>query len=139
LLADSDVALEDEAASLVDGASVSVLEDEGLEAALEDVSGGEGQEVIELVLGFVQEAESVATADEGATFEDTARVGLGEGEEKTGGTTHLGEDDVDTPDLGLATEAVLADEAEFTVETLAFVGTARRSGDAVEVAVVTHE
>jgi hypothetical protein len=138
LLSDSDVALEDEATSLVDGASVAVLEDEGLEAAFKNISDGEGQDVIELVLGFFEETEIVATAEEGVTFEDTARVGFTEGKKKTGSTTHLGEDDVDAPDFRLAAETVLTDEAEFTVKTFAFVGTTRRSGDAVEVAVVTH-
>ena len=138
LLADGDVALEDQAAGLVDGAGHTVLEDDGLEAAFENIRNSEGEDVIELVLGLFEEAEVVAAAENGVAFEDTAGVGLGEGEEETSGTTHLGEDDVDTPDLTLAAEAVLADEAELTVETFAFVGAAGSGGDAVEVAVVAH-
>jgi len=138
LLTDGDVALEDQAAGLVDGAGHTVLEDDGLEAAFKNVGNSEGEDVIELVLGLFEEAEVVAAAENGVTFEDTARVGLGEGEEETSGTTHLGEDDVDAPDLTLAAEAVLADEAELTVETFAFVGAAGSGGDAVEVAVVAH-
>ena len=138
LLGDGDVALEDQATGLVDGAGHTVLEDDSLEAALKNVGDGEGENVIELVLGLLEEAEVVAAAEEGVTFEDTAAVGLAEGEEETGGTAHLGEDDVDTPDLVLATETVLTDKAELTVKTFALVGAAGSGGDAVEVAVVTH-
>ena len=138
LLTNGDVALEDQAASLVDRAGHTVLEDDGLEAAFENIGDGEGEDIIELVLGFFEEAKIVAAAENGVTFEDTARVGLGEGEEETSGTTHLGEDNVDAPDFTLATETVLTDEAEFTIKTFTFVGTTGSGGDTVEVAVVAH-
>ena len=139
LLTDGDVALEDQAASLMNRASHAVLVDDSLEAAFKNVGDGEGENVIELVLGFFEEAEFVAALEEGGTFKDTAGVGFAEGEKKTSGTTHLGEDDVDTPDFTLAAEAVLTDKAEFTVESFTFVGTAGSGGNAVEVAVVTHD
>ena len=63
---------------------------------------------------------------------------LGEGQQNTCGTTKLGKKKVDTPDFFLTTQAVLAAEFEFTVETFTFERTAGVLADPVAVAVVAH-
>lgn len=57
-----------------------------------------------------------APTDEGVALEETLRVLLVELEELTSGTTDLGEDEGDPPDLVLVLEAVLAGELELGVE-----------------------
>eukprot|EP01084_Bolivina_argentea_P253263 425353_1 len=138
LLGDGDVALLDEDAGVVDGLGETDLEADGLEAALQNVGDGQGKHVIELVLVGVEEAEVVAAAEKGGTLELATGVVLGQGQEETGGTTHLGEDDVDTPDLTLAAEAVLSAQAELAVETLRLERTTGGLEDRVKVAVVAH-
>lgn len=51
-----DVALADEHARVVDGLGQALLEDQGLQAALQEVSGRQRQHVIQLVLALVQQA-----------------------------------------------------------------------------------
>jgi hypothetical protein len=82
LLADADVALADEDAG-VDGLGEAELVDEGLEAALEEVLDLEGQDVIELHAGLVEDTDADEAADEGVTLEEALGVLLVEGEELT--------------------------------------------------------
>lgn len=65
LLADGDVLLADEDAGVVDGGGELALDDEGLEAALKELSDGETEDVIELALGVLEEAELDHAADKG--------------------------------------------------------------------------
>jgi len=67
LLADSDVALADQDAGLMDGGSELSLHDEGLESAFEELGDGETEYVIELSLRVLKEAETDHTSDEGIT------------------------------------------------------------------------
>ena len=68
LLADSDVALEDEDASVVDGLSKVALLDEGLEATLEELRGGQTEHIIELALVVLQKTKSDHAADQGLAY-----------------------------------------------------------------------
>lgn len=65
LLSDSDVLLADEDAGVVDGGGELALDDEGLESALEELSDGETEDVIELALGLLEETKSNHAADKG--------------------------------------------------------------------------
>ena len=85
LLPDADVPLPDQDAGVVDGFSEAQFEDEGLEAALEDVGGGQGEDVVELGLRLVQEAVAVHAAHQGGPLEDALGVLVVEGEEGAGG------------------------------------------------------
>ena len=138
LLGNGDVALTDEDAGVVHGLGETDLVHNGLEATLKNVGDGQGEDVIQLILVGLEEAQVVAAAEEGRALELTTLVGLGHGQEGTGGTTHVGEGQVDTPDLTLATEAVLAAHAELLLDTLALEGAAGVLVHAVEVAVVAH-
>lgn len=67
LLADSDVALEDEHAGVMDGVSKVALLDKGLEATLEELRGGQTEDVIEFALVVLEKTKSDHTADKGLT------------------------------------------------------------------------
>ena len=126
LVADADVALADEDAGVVDGLGEALLVDLGLEAALEELLGGELEDGVEVELVVGEEAVAGHAAEEGGTLEDALGVLGVEGEEGPGGLAELGQGVLDAPDLALAAEAVLADELELGVEALLLVGTTGR-------------
>ena len=68
LSADGDVLLEDEDASLMDGSGKVALLDEGLQSSLEELGGGQTEDIIELALIVLQETKSDHSADEGLTY-----------------------------------------------------------------------
>jgi len=68
LLANSDVTLLDEDTGVMDGVGDSALLDEGLESSLEELRGGQTEDVIELALVVLEEAETDHSADEGLTY-----------------------------------------------------------------------
>jgi hypothetical protein len=70
-LADSDVALADQNTSMVDGLGEVGLEDTGLEAAFQELFGGQSQGVIELLFGLTQNAQAGQAANQSFTFEQT--------------------------------------------------------------------
>ena len=74
----------------------------------------------------------------GGTLELAALGGLGQGQQQTGGTAHLGQSQVAAPDLTLAAQTVLSAQLQLAVQALGLEGTAGVLGDLVEVAVVTH-
>jgi hypothetical protein len=78
-----DVALADEDTSVVDGLGKAELVDAGLEAALQEVLDFQGQDVIELHAGLVEDTDTHETADEGVTLEEALGVLLVESEERT--------------------------------------------------------
>jgi len=115
LLANTDVALADEHTSVVDGLGEAELVDAGLEAALQEVLNLEGQDVIELHAGLVEDTDTDETANEGVTLEKALGVLLVESEQRTGSTTDLGQSQLDSPDLALVAETILADELQLSV------------------------
>jgi hypothetical protein len=78
------VALADEDTSVVDGLGETELVDASLETALQEVLYLQGQDVIELHAGLVEDTDTDETANEGVTLEETLGVLLVESEERTG-------------------------------------------------------
>lgn len=78
-----DVSLLDEDTGVVDRLGETQLVNAGLEAALEEVLDLEGQDVIELHAGLVEDTDTHETANEGVAFEETLGVLVVEGEQLT--------------------------------------------------------
>jgi len=135
LLSDSDVALADQDTGVVDRLGETELPDTGLETTLKEILDLEGQDVIQLHAGLVENTDTNETSNEGIAFEETLGVLLVEGEELTawsvrnlnqhllksvevfipGSTTDLGQSQTDSPDLTLIAQAILADELKLGV------------------------
>jgi hypothetical protein len=118
----ADVTLADEDAGVVDALGESLLEDLRLEAALQQLLGGELQDEVELELVLGEEAVAVHATEEGGTLEDALGILGVEGKEGAGSLTELRERVLYAPDLALASEAVLAHELELRVEALLLEG-----------------
>jgi hypothetical protein len=84
LLADADVSLADENTGVMDGLGEAELVDAGLETALQEILNLEGQDVIELHAGLVEDTDANETANEGISFEKTLWILLVEGQKLTG-------------------------------------------------------
>lgn len=78
-----DVALADQDTGVVDGLGESELVDTSLQATLQEILNLEGQDVIELHAGLVQDTDTDQTANEGVSFEETLWVLLVHGEQLT--------------------------------------------------------
>ena len=72
--------LSDQHSRVMDGFCETKLVHASLETALQEVFHAQGQHVIELHPGFVENTVADETANEGVTFEETAGVFLIEGE-----------------------------------------------------------
>jgi hypothetical protein len=83
LLANTDVSLADENTGVVDGLGETELVDTGLQTTLQEILNLQGQYVIELHAGLVQDTNTHETANEGVTFEEALGVLLVEGEQLT--------------------------------------------------------
>ena len=116
-LGDTDVATSDEGAGSVDGLAEE-HGDAGLQAAVEEGLGGEREEMVQTLLGLVNDAHAREAAQEGSTLEDALGVAVIENEKLTGLGTDGGQHEHGAVDLALVTEAVLADELELAVEAL---------------------
>lgn len=79
LLADSDVTLSDEDTGVVDGLGETKLVDTGLETSLKEILDLQGQDVIELHAGLVEDTDTDKSSNEGIAFEKTLGVLLVEG------------------------------------------------------------
>jgi len=84
LLADTDVSLADQNTGVVDGLGETELVDAGLETALQEILNLQGQDVIELHAGLVQDTDANETANESVTLEKTLWVLLVQGQKLTG-------------------------------------------------------
>jgi hypothetical protein len=80
LLPDADVTLLDQDAGVVDGFRETELVHAGLQAALQEVVNVEGEHVVELHAGFVEDTDADETADQGVSFEEAFGVFLIEGQ-----------------------------------------------------------
>lgn len=78
-----DVALADQDTGVVDGLGESELVDASLQATLQEILNLEGQDVIELHAGLVQDTDTDQTANEGVSFEETLWVLFVHGEQLT--------------------------------------------------------
>ncbi|KAL3703925.1 hypothetical protein TMatcc_009615 [Talaromyces marneffei ATCC 18224] len=108
-----DVTLADQDTGVVDGLGETELVDTGLETTLQEILNLQGQDVIELHAGLVEHTDTNETANEGISFEETLGVLLVKN--IPSGTTNLGKSELDTPDLTLVAETVLADSLQFGV------------------------
>jgi hypothetical protein len=84
LLSNTDVSLADENTSVVDGLGETKLVDTGLETTLQEILNLQGQDVIELHAGLVEDTDTYETANESISFEKSLWVLLLKGEQLTG-------------------------------------------------------
>lgn len=89
LLANTDVALADEDTGVVDGLGETELVDTSLETTLKEILDLQGEHVIELHAGLVEDTDTHETANQGVAFEETLGVLLVEGEQLTVGLLDL--------------------------------------------------
>jgi hypothetical protein len=120
-----DVTLTDQDTGVVDGLGETQLENLSLETTLKEIADGEGEDIIELGLGLVQNTDALEATDEGGTLEHTTGILLVKSEELTSSGTDLGEEELNAPNLVLALEAILTAELELGVKTLLLEGTTR--------------
>ena len=78
-----DVTLLDQNTGMVDRLGKTELVDTGLETALQEVLDLQGQDVIELHAGLVEDTDTHETANQGVAFEETLGVLLVEGKQLT--------------------------------------------------------
>merc|ERR1711976_256657 len=89
---------------------------------LEELRGGQTEHIIELALVVLQQTKSDHAADQGLAFENTPGIVLVHREKNTGGLSELGEDELGSPHLTLATETVRADQLELIDQLLPLEG-----------------
>jgi hypothetical protein len=123
LLADTDVTLADENTSVVDGLGKTKLEDLSLETTFQEIFNLETQDIIELHTGLIEHTNTNKTTDKSVTLEETTWILLIELQKLTSSTTDLGESITNTPDFTLVLETELANELQFSINTLRFEGT----------------
>lgn len=112
LLADSDVSLSDKDSSVVDRLSQTRLEHLGLQSSLHEVLSLERQNVIESHSLVVEHTDSYQSSDQSVTLEKSLGVLVFELEELSGSSSDLGKGQLNSPDLSLVSETVLAGELE---------------------------
>ena len=125
LLADGDVSLSDEDTGLMDGSGEVSLDNEGLETSFHELVDGQTEDVIELSLVLVEETKSDHSLDKGITFENSSGIGFIHGQKDTGGLSELGENELLTPDLSLASETVNTNGGKIVDKLLLLEGTSR--------------
>ena len=123
LVLESDVAVVDEGAGVVVGLSELALENLGLETAGKKIGGGKGKDIIEFLLGLIENAEAGKAAEEGSTFEHALAIVLWKHEKFTGSLADLGKGIVDAPEFTLVLETEFTDGLEFVVDAFLFVWT----------------
>lgn len=88
------------------------LEDLGLQPPLQEVLDLEGQDVIQPHPRVVEHSDPHESSDQGVTLEETLGVLVVELQELSGGSSDLGEGQLNPPNLTLVTETVLSGELE---------------------------
>ncbi len=83
LLANADVSLADEDSGVMDGLGKTELVDASLQTTLQEILNLQGQHVIELHAGFVEDADSNQSPNQCVTLEKTFGVLLFQGEKLT--------------------------------------------------------
>ena len=118
-----DVALPDKDTSMMDWLSHAILEDDGLETALEEVLNSERKHVIKLVLVLGKETVAVHATEERFTLKDAAGVLLIQGEQLPCCISDTAQSVLHTPQLTLAPQTVLPDQLKLRVKTLFLIRT----------------
>jgi hypothetical protein len=126
LLADSDVSLSDEDSRVVHRLGEVLSDDNSLESSLEELLDGKTEDVIELSLALLEQAELADSSDEGITFEKSSGIALIESEELSSSLSELGEGELDSPHFSLVAETVLTDELQLGGESFLIEGLSGR-------------
>jgi len=126
LLANPDVTLTNEDASVMDRLGETEFENLRLQAALEEVFDAKTQNVIEFHFRFVQNSDPDQTAEKGVAFEESPGVFLLEREQDARGFSDLCEGEFNAPYLAFVAETELSDELQLLVEALLLERTTRR-------------
>jgi len=90
LPANTDVTLLDQHTSVVNGLGKTELTNASLQAAFQKVFNLQSQDVIELHAGFIKNANTDKTANQGIAFEEALGILFVKGEKFTSSTTNLG-------------------------------------------------
>lgn len=102
---------------MVNALGQSTLEDLSLQPPLQEVLDLQRQHVIETHALLVKHTNANKTTDQGISLEKSLGVLLVQLEELSGGTTNLGQDERDAPNLALVAETVLSSELKLGVKT----------------------
>jgi hypothetical protein len=108
---------------MMNGFCHATLEDDGLEATLQEVLNSKGKNVIELVLALTKETIAVHAAQESLAFKDTAWVLLIKGEQLPSSIADAAKGILHTPELTLAPEAILTHKLQLSIKALLLIRT----------------
>jgi len=121
--ADLDVPLVDEDSGLVNTLGLEAfLIDSSLESLVQELIKGETQDVIEFKFLIGEKTISVHSVEECGAFEQPSGVSFLESEEFSGCLPEFGKQEMDSPYLSLALEAVLAHQLQFVVDSFLLEG-----------------
>jgi len=112
LLTNSDVSLSDQDSSMMDRVSEFLFGDDGLESSFHELVEGKTEDVIELSLVFLEETESDHSSKKGITFEESSGIIRCQCHEGSSSLSDLGEGELDSPCLSLASKSVGTDNSE---------------------------
>ena len=118
LFSNSNMSLSDHDSGVMHGGGQLSLGDQGLESSLHELVDGESENVIELSLVLLEEAELDYSADDGVSFELSSGIIFGKGEKSSGGLSQFGEGKLDSPDFSLVLKAVSSDDSQFVHKSL---------------------
>ena len=104
------MSLSDQNTSMMNTLRQPTLKHSRLQPSLQEIFDFKSQHVIESHASLVEHTDTDQSTDKSITLEKSLGVLSLELEELKGGTTNLGEDEGDTPDLTLVAQAVLAGE-----------------------------
>lgn len=139
LLADTDVALLNEDARVVNRLGKAELKNLCLQATLQEILNLQGQDIIERLLRLIEQTQAGETAEKGKTLENTLRILLIKRQEVPGRCADLGENKLYAPDLTFVAKPVAAHQHQLAVETLSLERTPRRLEGPRAVAIIGHD
>merc|ERR1719347_285002 len=117
LLPNSNVALLDQHAGVVDGLRKPRLENLGLKPALQEVLDLETQHIVKLHLSLVQDTNPHQSSEKSIALKEPPPILLLQGEELSSSGSDLGQAVLYPPDLALVAETVLPDQLQLLVKT----------------------
>merc|ERR1719474_872892 len=125
LLPNTDVPLPDENASMVNTLGESKLKHLSLEAPLQKVLNLQTEHVIKLHAGLIQHTDTHKTTQKGVSLKQSPVILLLESEQGSGSSPDLSQAVLDSPDLSLVPQTILANELQLLVEAGLLEGTPR--------------
>merc|ERR1712099_232758 len=108
-------------ASVVDGFGQSKFENLGLKTSLKEIFNFQTEDVIELHFVLFENTDSDQSTEESITFEKTFWVFFFQCQKSTGNFSYFGDGQFDSPDFTLVSEAKLAVQFQFLVQSSFFV------------------